>query len=129
MAIPLATWPLDLPEIFLVDGFSQYTQSNVLVDESKNSSDQSRRRVLFTARSVFSTGQLVLSPSEYEIFIMFVQNTLSDGIHRFTFKNPTKPSEDVVVRFDSSEDSPMYTTQRDNQTLDWIVNLNLEMLP
>ena len=78
------TWPLTLPQSFLVNGFNEDGPDNIIRSAMDTGPHKTRRR--YTARVQPLTGAMLMTPAEYTIFKDFFKTSLQDGA--LTFEMP-----------------------------------------
>lgn len=118
-------WPITLPELPLHDGYSAQQQSGVIKDDRYSGKINRRRR--FTATSKFHNVDVVLTKTEYLIFLNFFNISIAGGAIPFVYKNPIFQNGSITCRIQNS-DNP-YTVTYDGTTLDYRVSFVLEELP
>lgn len=92
----VATWPLTLPQSFLVEGFTQEATDNVIKSAMESGPSKARRR--YTATTQPFTGKMILSLAQYDIFRDFYRDDLQDGALTFTMPDDVEGGT-MEVRF------------------------------
>lgn len=117
------SWPVELPQSFLIDGLSVTQQPNSIRQDMDAGPAFQRRR--FTAVSEYVRGTMRINAAQYAIFWDFYNNTLNGGIDEFTWVHPFTGAA-VTMQFNVSEVPTASSVGADD-----LVNmqLSLEILP
>ena len=118
-------WPLNLPALPIHEDYSGSRQSGVIRDDSYNGKVNSRRR--FTATSKYHNVTMVVSKTEYLVFLNFFENSIGHGTLTFEYTNPIFQNGDIVCRI--KNDDPPYSIAYQGSTLDYVIQFVLEELP
>jgi len=116
MAIP--TWPSNLPQSPLLEGFSSAPQDSVLRSKMDGYNKQRNR---YTASLHDVSENYLMTPSEYENFKVFFHETLGNGAKEFVKNNP-ESNLGEIYKF-----SGVYKPQFNG--VSWKVNLPLMRMP
>ena len=118
----MATWPVSLPQSFLVEGYSEQKTSQVLRSEVSAGPPKQRRR--FSAAYINITGRMFMDDAQITTLEAFFENTLFGGSIEFEFPHP-RTGETVNVLFPGGV-APVYT-RLDSEH--YYVDLQLEVQP
>jgi len=75
------TWPLTLPQSFLVESFAEEAPDNII--RSAMDSGPSKARKRYSATVTPFSGHMIMTQAQYLIFKDFFRNTISDGAFSF----------------------------------------------
>lgn len=75
------TWPLTLPQSFLIDGFVDQGPDNILRSQMETGPHKTRRR--YTAAITAIAGDMIMTVAEYAIFKDFFRSSIQDGALAF----------------------------------------------
>lgn len=119
------TWPDELPQQLIAEGYQETTFANVIVDQYEVGPSGMRRR---STASIFSvTGTMVMTTDEWETLLAFYADVLLQGSLPFGLPEQgncgESPAGEWLVRF---VDVP---TRSSKDTDLWDVALSLEVLP
>jgi len=123
MAIP--EWPSSLPQEPLTDGYSERPET--LTVRSKMDKGPSKVRRLASLGVRIIPQQMLMSSTQVETFETFFEDSLANGVYRFSHYNP-RTEESVEYRFVAGQDGP-YTISPTPSSLWWTVSFQLEVLP
>lgn len=87
----MASWPAELPQNLIVEGFSYAPQSQVIRTEMDAGPAFQRRRYT-TERVQVSGAILVVGLAPAQTFLDFLNNTLNGGAEAFDWKDPIRNS-------------------------------------
>ena len=113
-----ATWPASLPQSPLIEGYSDVPQDSVL---RFNMDGFTKQRNRYTAVIHDVTEFYLLTPAQFNTFLTFYKNTLSNGSKDFIKKEPVSQL-DKVYRF-----SAPYSFEFNG--VSYRVELTMEILP
>lgn len=117
MTVP--SWPADLPQEFLQDGYSEEGADNLLATNVSVGPAKVRRRTTANVRPI--TGSMMMLEAQYQTFIDFVIDDIKDRAIAFTFPNPHGGSPLLVRMRQPASVSSV--------GVDWRVQIGLEVLP
>jgi len=118
MAIP--SWPSELPQALLVDGYSQAAADNVLRTPMDQGPDKVRRKQTSGPRPV--SGSIIVTTAQLATYKTFYVTTLLGGSLRFSHVDPDDGTTAVEMRHTAP---PSWSPAG----LRWRVALALEILP
>lgn len=121
MAISTITWPAELPQQMLIEGYNESPNKQKIRTEMDAAIAKQRPR--FSTTTGPFTGGMVMTDDQYNLFKEFFSITLGNGCLEFNMPKPGNTIETHVVRFTLEDYQP---TKRG---LYWVVVLNLETLP
>ena len=78
------TWPLTLPQSFLIDGYNEEGRDNILRSQMETGPDKTRRR--YTAAIQPFSADMIMDQATFLIFKDFFVNSIQDG--SLTFEMP-----------------------------------------
>ena len=78
------TWPLTLPQSFLVDSFTEESVDNIVRSAMDSGPSKARRRLTATVEPF--SGKMIMTQAQYIIFKDFFRNLIQDGA--LTFEMP-----------------------------------------
>ena len=113
------TWPSELPQHLLRDGFSKKSPDNLIASEVSIGPAKVRRRT--TAAVTPISGSLIMTDAQLDQFEDFVENDIAQRSKAFNFPDPRSGSP-MLVRMTSA-----YMVEFLGQ--DWKVSISLEVLP
>ncbi len=122
----LTNWPNTLPQTFQTNGFSMVPKSSILRTDMDSGPAKVRR--ISTGDWFEYSGEFVMSSTQVNVFIQFVNTTLYGGTGTFNFPNPLNPSQDVEVRLLIPSNEAPYTLNPDGETGDWVIGLVVETI-
>lgn len=120
----MATWPVTLPDNFLVDSYQEAFSDNVLRTSMSVGPAKMRRRSTAGTRPI--SGNQYMTPDHLGIFDIFFTTTLEDGALRFDWTHP-RTGVSVEFRFLNAPQFERVKTQ--SGVVGWIVAINLEIMP
>lgn len=106
---PTASWPETLPKEFLARGFSYGTKGNAV--RSKVDQGPAYQRPRYSTRTDSFTAMVILNQTQLNTFLDWYHDDLAGGSMPFTHSHPLGGEEDVVLRFDVSEEPKIQTVQ------------------
>jgi len=121
-------WTSTLPQAYEKGSFSSNLQGNILRTDMDAGLSKVRR--LYTAVADDYTGNMVFTGTQKITFEAFFKSSLGYGINTFNFPCPFDSGATTVeVRFKIDTKSSPYTVSPHGETQDWVINLNLEVVP
>lgn len=113
------TWPEELPQCFTLTSYEEEGADNLLRTENSVGPAKARRRT--TANVWKQSGQMVMSATQYQVFMAFVKTDLLDGAKAFIFPDQLGRPANLVR---------LTTPHKASRTgPKWYVSLALEVLP
>lgn len=114
------TWPEELPQAFLADGFDEGEADNTLRDPFDTGPAALRARSTANVRPL--AGRMAMSSAEWDALKAFYRDTTVRGTLAFGFPDPGGGGE-LLVRFTAAP-------RRAYAAIDhWVVALAFEVLP
>ena len=117
----MPAWPATLPQSPLLDSYSEEAGDNVIRSPMDMGPPKRRRR--FTARVDKLNLSYVMTTAQFATFETFWRTDLADGALPIDMNHPRTG---VAI---SAVPSGPYTAARDGDTLDWRVELSVEIQP
>jgi len=93
----MPTWPAELPQRLLRDGFNRSGADNRVEFEPELGTGMARRRG--TSAPMPVTGAISVSKSQSDDFWAFYRDDLKSGSIPFTWVDPVNPANPAVFRF------------------------------
>ena len=125
-----AIWPLTLPQVPIISGYTESMPSNLLRSEMETGPAKVRRRG--NAKPITIKAPYILSTEQMEFLDTFVYETIGGGAVCFDWPRPRFYSGDtryVRARLVPASDSLYDRTTVDGTTDFWSVTLTLEIFP
>ena len=113
-----ASWPVTIPQRFLASGFTAQPEDHVRRHASAEGGRRSRR---YSGGIDVVRGRMILSPSEYDVFLAFYDQQLRRGAIRFFMPHPLEEGTSALVEF---VDPP----SRNRTGANWEVSLSLRVI-
>lgn len=121
MALTNIDWLPTLPQQFLINGYDEAPPRFKIRTEMDAAIAKQRPRFSTGAKQV--TGQMVMTNSQYDLFIDFYENSLMMGSLEFNMPKRGDNTQTRVMRFTADE----YDSEPVG--IHWLVTLNLEEIP
>lgn len=115
------TWPAELPQKFLAEGYSRAAANNLLRSSADIGPGKTRRRSSAGPQPL--SGNLSMKSAQLETFKAFFKNDLKDGALRFNWIDPDDGVTPVEMRFTREPSWVKSSVSR------WVVSMQLEILP
>lgn len=115
----MTTWPLTLPQSFLVDSLQEEPGDNVVTSQNEAGPKKTRQR--YTAVEDPISGSMLLTIAQYAIFKTFFQETISHGAVAFNMPDPHGGT--MSVKFAGKKYSAKFSYPH------WVLNLELMRQP
>lgn len=121
MAYASINWLEELPQQFLINGFDESPQDFKVRTDMDAAIAKQRPR--FSAATYKFSGMMLMTNTQYELFVSFYRDTLAVGSLEFNMQKRGFPDIIQVVRFtdEGYQSSPHGRF--------WDVKLNLEVIP
>ncbi|MDH6273570.1 hypothetical protein M2311_003660 [Rhizobium leguminosarum] len=117
MTVP--SWPAELPQAFLKDGYSEEDADNLLASNVSVGPAKVRRRTTSNVQPI--TGSMEMSEAQRQAFKSFVKNDIKDRSKAFNFPDPHGGSPLLVRMRQPASYTPI--------GIIWRVQIGLEVLP
>ncbi len=115
----MPTWPLTLPQSFLVNGLREEGTDNVIRSPIDTGPAKTRRR--YSAKTKPIQGSMLMTQAQYLIFKTFYEDTIADGALEFDMPDDVEGGTMTVKVKDKY--------QADAAGIHWLVALDLDRQP
>ncbi|MBB3591730.1 hypothetical protein FHX08_002074 [Rhizobium sp. BK529] len=117
MTVPV--WPATLPQVFLRDGYDAQGADNLIASSVSIGPAKVRRRTTAAVKPL--SGSMIMSSTQFQVLVDFIENDIADRAKAFTFPDPHGGAPLLVRMTQPIKEASVGA--------DWRIQIVLEVLP